>query len=360
MKSAYLVLENGKVFKGRAMGATGEVISEIVFTTGMTGYLEVLTDKRYSGQAVVHTFPLIGNYGVISSDFEGDIIGPSAYIVREWCQEPSNFRCEGNLDAFLKEKGIVGICGIDTRALTRIIRDNGTMNCIITQNPDSVDLNAVKAYKTNDDAARYVSVKKAEFYPCDNKKHTVALIDLGCGKSTISQLHSFGCDVHLLPCGTKLDDIKAIGADGVMISQGPGNPESLKDIAVNIKAISESGIPVFAVGLGHQLSAIANGFKIKKLSYGHHGASQPVKNTKNGYVYITNQNHSYIVDKDSVDGKIADITFVNANDGTCEGIEYKNSNTISVQFTPDIGGSPRDTSFVYEKFVNMMEVAHNA
>ena len=359
MSCAYLVLENGKVFKGRAMGAAGDVISEIVFTTGMTGYLEVLTDKRYSGQAVVHTFPLIGNYGVISADFEGDIIGPSAYIVREWCQEPSNFRCEGNLDAFLKDKGIVGICGIDTRALTRIIRDSGTMNCMITQNPDKADLDAIKAYKP-EVGSKDVSVKNAEFHPCNNKKHTVALLDFGCGKSTVSQLHAFDCDVHLLPCTSKLDDILKTGADGVMISQGPGNPETLSEIIGNIKEIVNHDIPVLAVGLGHQLTAIAHGFKTSKLKYGHHGASQQVKNTDNGFVYITNQNHSYIVDESSIDKTLAKITFINANDKTVEGLEYINNKIVSVQFTPDIGGSPRDTSFVYEKFMNMMEVKDNA
>lgn len=354
MNSAYLILENGKVFKGKSFGATGEVLSEIVFSTGMIGYLEALTDKSFYGQTVVNTFPSIGNYGVISSDFEGDIIGPAAYIVKEWCQEPSNFRCEGNLDAFLKERGIVGLCGIDTRALTRILREEGTMNGLITTNPDGADIEAIKAYKIGD-AVKAVSAVDTKVYGCENKKFTVALIDCGAKMSTVKQLNKYGCEVHLLPYTATLSDIKAIGADGVVVSDGPGDPADNTDMIKNIKEIFESGIPLFGIGLGHQMIALANGFKTEKLKYGHRGSSQPVKFYKTGNVHITTQNHGYNVCGDSIDDKIAFITFTNANDGSCEGLEYKNGKAFSVQFQPDDGGSPRDTSFLLEKFTKMME-----
>ena len=263
MNSAYLVLENGKVFKGRSFGATGEVLSEIVFSTGMVGYLETLTDKSFYGQTVVHTFPSIGNYGVIPSDFEGDIIGPAAYIVKEWCQEPSNFRCEGNLDAFLKEKGIIGICGIDTRALTRNHREEGTMNGFITTDPEKADNDAIKNYRIKD-AVKNVSSKDTKVFECENREFTVAVIDCGAKMSTVKQLNRYACEVHLMPCTATLSDIKAIGADGVVISDGPGDPSGNTDIINNIKAIFESGIPLFGIGLGHQMIALANGFRTEK------------------------------------------------------------------------------------------------
>ncbi len=359
MKSAYLVLENGMTFAGESFGAEGTVVSEIVFSTGMTGYIETLTDKSYFGQAVVHTFPLIGNYGIISSDFDGDVIGPKAYIVKEWCQEPSNFRCEGNLDAFLKSRGIVGLCGIDTRALTKVLRENGVMNGVITDNPDSVNLEELKNYKI-ENAVSTVSVREPELYKAEDAKFTVAMLDFGFKKSEIESFNKRGLDVWVMPFNSTLSDIKAKGAQGVILSNGPGNPADNADIIENIKEISESGMPVFGIGLGHQLVALAWGFETEKLKYGHRGANQPVKNLQTGKIYITSQNHGYAVKETSVDKTKAEVFLVNNNDGTVEGIEYKNFNAVTCQFQPEICGGVRSSANIADKFINMMEVRPNA
>ncbi|MCL2569449.1 MAG: carbamoyl phosphate synthase small subunit [Oscillospiraceae bacterium] len=345
----YLVLENGKVFQGQRFGATGDVFAEIVFTTSMTGYLETLTDKSYGGQIVVQTFPLIGNYGVISPDFEGDQIGPAGYIVKEWCQIPSNWRSEGNLDTFFSAKNLVALSGIDTRALTKIIRNAGTMNACITSDPSSVDLAALNAYKVTGEVAK-ASTKEAYTVKAANEAKTVALLDCGVRNSVIAELNARGCTVTVYPYDTKAADILAAKPDGIVVAGGPGNPAENTDLIATIKDLAASGTPMFGIALGHQLLALAMGYQISALPSGHRGSNQPVRHTETGRVYITGQNHHYVVDIASLDNK-AKVLFEHANDKSCEGIKYLEIPAFSTQFY----GGPEDALFVFDDFVKMME-----
>lgn len=353
-KKAYLVLENGKIFEGEYFGAEGEVTAEVVFTTGMTGYLETLTDKSYYGQMVVQTFPLIGNYGVIPSDFESTVIGPSAYIIKELCQVPSNFRSEGRLDTFLKEKGIVAICGIDTRTLTKTIREKGVMNGTITDDPSKVDFEKIRAYKIKD-AVKNSSVKEMYTVGTENSKYKVALMDFGLKLNIQRQLVRRGIEVTVCPYNTTAEEIKALGVDGIMLSNGPGDPAENQEAIKNLADMTKLGIPIFGICLGHQLLALANGFKTQKLKYGHRGANQPVKNMVTGRVYVSSQNHGYAVDSSSIDEKVAKEYFINVNDKTNEGVEYLNIPAFSVQFHPEACGGPNDTNLLFDKFCKMME-----
>lgn len=358
MSGLYLILENGMVFEGKGFGADKDVTGEIVFTTSMSGYLETLTDQSYYGQIVLQTFPLIGNYGVIPEDFESDFVGPLAYIVKTPCQNPSNYRSEGRLDTFLKSQGIVGLCGIDTRALTKIIREQGVMNGRITrlipEQVSSFDINSYTIHK----AIQSVSCKESMLYKADksNKtKLTVALLDFGLKENIKRELLRRGCDVWVLPWNTPPEDIFALAPDGIMLSNGPGNPAENTVLIHNIKLLMDAGILIFGICLGHQLLALANGFHTYRLKYGHRGGNQPVKDLKSGRVYISSQNHGYAVRSESIDTALAEEWFINVNDRTCEGILYKNNRAFSVQFHPEACNGPHDTKFLFDLFVKRME-----
>lgn len=353
----YLVLENGQVFEGEALGADGEAVAEIVFTTAMTGYLETLTDKSYKGQAVVQTFPLIGNYGIIPPDREGEIPNVSGYIVREACEAPSNFRCEMTLDEYLKKNDIPGISGIDTRALTRILREKGVMNGMITSSvPDDLEtcLKRISEYRIKDPVEE-VTVSSPEVRAGDEVVYNVAMIDCGIKENIIRCLNSRGCRVTLMPASSGPDEILALAPDGIFISNGPGDPEDNIKTIETLKELIKKDIPVMGICLGHQLLALANGFKTTKLKYGHRGANHPVKDLTTGRVYISSQNHGYAVVADSIDTDIASEYFVNVNDGTNEGILYKDRPVFSVQFHPEACGGPKDTEFLFDKFIEMMD-----
>ena len=355
---AYLVLENGTTFEGMYFGANGEVTGEVVFTTGMTGYPETLTDPSYYGQIILQTFPLIGNYGVIPTDFESEIIAARAYIVKYPCYKPSNFRSAGSIDAFLKQKNIIGLCGVDTRAITKIIRENGVMNGKITSmNPDYIDLTEIKKYSVANSVSN-VSVKRVKKYKSEYSKYRVALIDFGAKENIKQELLNRGCDVWVFPHDSKPSDIFAINPDGIMLSNGPGDPAENIDIIQNLKDIIKSkiNIPIFGICLGHQLLALANDFKTHKLKYGHRSANQPVKNLTDGRVYITSQNHGYAVTSESIDNNIASEWFINVNDKTCEGIFYKDKPAFSVQFHPEACPGPHDVSFLFDRFIHNMGV----
>ena len=355
MGSLYLILENGKVFEGYSFGAKKDVTGEIVFATGMTGYLETLTDQSYYGQIVLQTFPLIGNYGIIPSDFESTSIGPMAYIVKTPCQNPSNFRSEGDLGTFLKEKGITGLYGIDTRELTKIIREQGVMNGRITKlPPEDVSLDDIRSYKIQN-AVKSVSCGEPKLFKAKQTRYTVALLDFGLKENIKRELLSRGCDVWVLPCDSSPEDIIRLAPDGIMLSNGPGDPAENAEIIDNLKALMEGKIPIFGICLGHQLLALASGFKTHKLKYGHRGANQPVKDLKSGRVYISSQNHGYAVIPESIDADMADEWFVNTNDRTCEGLWYKRANGFSVQFHPEACAGPRDTAFLFDLFIESME-----
>jgi carbamoyl-phosphate synthase small subunit len=354
MDSAYLILENGMAFEGKFFGAQGEITGEIVFTTGMTGYLETLTDPSYYGQIVLQTFPLIGNYGIIPTDFESPAVCARAYIVKHPCANPSNFRSEGDLDAFLRERGIIGLCGIDTRALTKIIRENGVMNGKITgTKPAQTPSDELRAYKITNPVPK-VSTNEKKLYKAENTKYTVVLYDFGIKENIRRELNKRGCDVWVVPCNSTPDEILKIAPDGIMLSNGPGDPADNTEIIANIASLLKTKVPIFGICLGHQLMALASGFLTNKLKYGHRGANQPVKDTQNGKVYITSQNHGYAVVSNTIDKTIADEWFVNVNDGTCEGILYKNAPAYSVQFHPEACGGPRDTGFLFDRFMQSM------
>ena len=341
-RAAYLVLENGTVFEGKSFGAEKETTGELVFTTAMTGYLETLTDPSYFGQVVLQTFPLIGNYGVIRSDFETPTPALNGYIVREWCQAPSNFRCEGNLDTFLKEKNVPGICGIDTRALTRIVREYGVMTCRIQYTPEVTDdlLAEMKNYVITD-AVESTTITEKETFPVDDAKYHVVLMDFGAKHNIGRELNKRGCSLTVVPAGTAAEEVLALNPDGVMLSNGPGDPAKNTAVIAELKKLSDSGVPMFGICLGHQLLALARGAQTEKLKYGHRGANQPVKELASGKVYITSQNHGYAVVSDSLPSD-AVVSYVNGNDNTCEGVSYTDIPAFSVQFHPEAHGGPLD------------------
>jgi carbamoyl-phosphate synthase small subunit len=350
-KKIYLILENGVVFEGYSFGAEGEIIAEVVFTTGMTGYLETLTDKSYYGQIIVQTFPLIGNYGVIPEDFESQQISSRGYIVKQWCQEPSNFRSEGKINSFLKQNNTIGIYGIDTRALTKIIRESGVMNGKISFTPE-YDKN-IREYKVINAVANVSS--KTIYESNANAKYKVALLDFGLKENIRRELEKRDCSVTVFPYSTTKEEIKKHSFDGIMLSNGPGDPKENIEIISNLQKIMQTNIPIFGICLGHQLLALANGFTTEKLKYGHRGANQPSKDLITGRTYITSQNHGYAVISKSIHKDIAQEWFVNVNDQTNEGILYKKHPILSVQFHPEACGGPLDTSFLFDRFIELMK-----
>ncbi|GHU82022.1 carbamoyl-phosphate synthase small chain [Clostridia bacterium] len=354
-RKSYLILENGKVFEGQGFGAQSEVTGELVFTTAMTGYLETLTDPSYYGQVVIQTFPLIGNYGVIPADFESPAPSLKAYIVRNRCQEPSNFRCEGTLDTFLRESGIPALYGVDTRALTRIVREYGVMNCKLVNSLNNLksDLEELKKYKVTD-AVASVTRKNTEEFTAENAKYNVALWDFGAKGNIKNSLLKRGCNVTELPSSATAEEIAAIKPDGIMLSNGPGDPEENITVISELKKLCEKQIPIFGICLGHQLLALSQGASTEKLKYGHRGANQPATDTETGRVYITSQNHGYAVVSGSLPNTAKE-SFVNANDGTCEGVTYTNMPAFSVQFHPEACGGPQDSEFLFDKFIQLIK-----
>ncbi len=343
-----MVLEDGTVFEGTAFGADTETTGELVFTTGMCGYIETITDESYCGQIVLQTFPLIGNYGIIPEDFEGKC-ALKAYVVREVCETPSNFRCVETLDAFLKEKGIPGICGIDTRAITKIIRESGVMNAAVL-NSVPQDLSDIKNYRITG-AVRSVTCRESEtFNP--SGKHKIVLIDYGAKRNIIRELVKRDCTVTAVPADTSAEDVLSLCPNGVMLSNGPGDPTDNPYEIAQIKKLMGK-VPVFGICLGHQLMALAAGAQTEKLKYGHRGVNQPVKETDGKRTYITSQNHGYAVVGESV--KNGKISFINANDQTCEGIDYPELKAFSVQFHPEACSGPHDTEFLFDRFLELTE-----
>lgn len=351
-QEVYICLENGQTFKGYSFGATKEVIGELVFTTGMCGYIETLTDPSYYGQIVMQTFPLIGNYGIINEDKESNKPYVSAYIVREKCDKPSNFRCDEDLDTFLKENDIPGVYGVDTREITKIIRESGVMNAFITTNPKNADYEKIKEYKIVD-AVKSVSAEKPQLIPSDNHKYNVVLLDFGAKKNIVRELNKRGCNVAVMPYNTKAEDILKLGVDGIMLSNGPGDPSENTEIVEELKKLIGK-VPMFGICLGHQLLALAMGGKTTKLKYGHRGVNQPVKNLETGRTYISSQNHGYAVVNETIEAAGGKVSYTNANDGTCEGVDYEDKKALSVQFHPEACSGPHDTRFIFDKFIDLM------
>ena len=357
---AFLILEDGHVFTGRSIGSTREAVSEIVFNTSMTGYLEVLTDPSYAGQAVVMTYPLIGNYGICYEDMESERPWVDGFIVRELSRMPSNFRCEDTIQNFLEKNDIPGICGIDTRALTKILRESGTMNGMITTN-ENYDMDEVmkklKAYSTGDEVSK-VTCREKSVLPGDGYK--VALLDLGAKRNIARSLNERGCEVTIYPSFTTAEEIIASNPDGIMLSNGPGDPKACAQVIKEIRKLYETDIPIFAIFLGHQLMALATGADTFKLKYGHRGGNHPVKDMETGRVYISSQNHGYAVNPESLDPKVAVPAFTNVNDGTNEGLKYVGKNIFTVQYHPEACPGPQDSSYLFDRFLKMMEEKKNA
>ncbi|MBO5092901.1 MAG: carbamoyl phosphate synthase small subunit [Lachnospiraceae bacterium] len=389
---AFLILEDGTVFEGTHIGADKEIISEIVFNTSMAGYLEVLTDPSYAGQAVCMTYPLIGNYGVCSEDMESRRPWPDGFIVRELSRIPSNFRCDKTIQQFLTENGVPGIAGIDTRALTKILREKGTMNGMITTNAEYVldeVLPKLKAYTTGKVVEKVTCAQKYEVKGSESladngpisgsavytgekeqkptlvralngKGKKVALLDLGTKYNIADSLSKRGIDVTVYPAHTSAQEILDDKPDGIMLSIGPGDPKECTEIIREIKKLYDSDVPIFAICLGHQLMALATGADTYKMKYGHRGGNHPVKDLKTGRVYISSQNHGYVVDMDQLDPSVAVPAFVNVNDGTCEGLSYTGKNIFTVQYHPEACPGPQDSGYLFDRFIEMMEVGKNA
>ncbi len=349
MAKRFLVLADGSVYEGEAFGAQGDALGELVFNTGVVGYIETLTDPSYYGQIIMQSFPPVGNYGIIEEDFEGKCL-TSGYVVREWCDTPSNFRSQYDLDSFLKQHGVPGICGLDTREITQHIRDKGVMNALICDSvPD--DLTAIRAYRIKDAVAHASAREVTVHASAGGQSFRVILVDYGTKKGIIRELNARGCEVTVVPPQTVAEDIHVMRPDGIMLSNGPGDPaENAAYIAEIAKLLGK--VPVFGLCLGHQMMSLATGGKTIKLKYGHRGGNQPVKDIRTGHTYITSQNHGYAVDIDSI--KAGVLRWINANDSTCEGIDYPELCAFGVQFHPEACAGPRDTSALFDRFVRMM------
>lgn len=378
---AFLILEDGTVFEGYHIGAVKEVISEIVFNTSMTGYLEVLTDPSYAGQAVCMTYPLIGNYGICHEDMESAKPWPDGFIVRELSRIPSNFRSDDTIQNFLETNGVPGIAGIDTRALVRILREKGTMNGMITTD-ENYDMQAVlprlKEYTTGSVVAK-VTCKKhyvvrgttdgdnsvcgrcpSPLPALTGKGLHVALWDFGAKDHIAKSLAQRGCTVTVYPADTPADEIIETSPDGIMLSNGPGDPKECTGVIAGLRRLYETDIPIFGICLGHQLMALATGANTLKMKYGHRGSNHPVKDLQTGRVYITSQNHGYVVDTETLDENIASPAFVNVNDGTNEGLSYTGKSIFTVQYHPEACAGPQDSFYLFDRFIKMMEVHKNA
>lgn len=395
---AFLILEDGTVFEGIPIGAHREVISEIVFNTSMAGYLEVLTDPSYAGQAVCMTYPLIGNYGVCRDDMESSKPWPDGFIVRELSRVSSNFRCDMTLQQFLEENNVPGIAGIDTRALTKLLREKGTMNGMITtrEYADTAEiLPRLKAYVTGKVVEKVTCREKYTVEPSVSPEENgplsgsarfdraayergvreprptlvrelkgaglnVALLDFGAKANIARSLAERGCRVTVYPAFTPAEEIIASAPDGIMLSNGPGDPKECAGIIKEIRKLYDTDIPIFAICLGHQLMALATGADTYKMKYGHRGGNHPVKDLADGRVYISSQNHGYVVDMEKLDPKVAKPAFVNVNDGTNEGLIYTGKNIFTVQYHPEACPGPQDSRYLFDRFIDMMKAKGGA
>ena len=360
---ATLILANGAVFYGRAIGAVEDRVCEMVFNTSMTGYQEILTDPSYAGQGVVMSYPLIGNYGVNGEDNESARPWAEAFVVRHLSPVGSNFRCEDSLGNYLRANHIVGVEGVDTRALTKILRSQGTMNGKITC-AERFNINEVMEklaqYRVSGTVERVTRKEPQVYAPTEGLAHRVALMDYGVKQNMVECLRRRGCEVTVFPAHTPAAEVLAGGFDGVMLSNGPGDPADNVDIIREVRALYDSGIPLFAVCLGHQLLALATGAKTHKMVFGHRGGNHPVKDLEAGRCCITSQNHGYVVDADSVDPAVAQVSHVNVNDNTVEGLKYKRPNCFTVQFHPEASPGPMDTEYLFDRFVASMGGERNA
>ncbi|RWZ60670.1 carbamoyl phosphate synthase small subunit [Halobacillus fulvus] len=349
-----LVLEDGTVFHGEGFGSERESIGEVVFNTGMTGYQEVISDPSYCGQLVTFTYPLIGNYGINRDDFETVNPAVLGVIVKEHCDHPSNFRNEETLDSFLKAKKIPGISGIDTRKLTKVIREHGTMKAMLTSSDRPVEeaLRILQDTPLATDQVKQVSTVKPYVVP--GRGHRIVLIDFGMKHGILREFTKRNCHVTVVPYHTSAEEIERLKPDGVMLSNGPGDPKDVPEAIQTIRQLIGQ-VPIFGICLGHQLIALASGANTKKMKFGHRGANQPVKDLRTGRTYITSQNHGYAVDATSLTKTDLNLTQISLNDQSVEGLEHQTAPVFSVQYHPESSPGPEDTAHLFDEFLQRIE-----
>lgn len=358
---AYLVLENGMVFEGKAFGSVKETIGEVVFNTGMTGYQELLTDPSYHGQIVTMTYPLIGNYGVNSFDIESSKPQVKGFIVREKCDSPSHFQVEKSLDEYLKQNDIVGIEGIDTRALTKVLRNKGTMKGAVVVSetaPTLEDISFKLEGFNNHQAVHNVTPKEVRVVEPKGYKYHIAMLDFGMKENIVRSLADRGCKMTIFPATTKAEEILKLDIDGLFLSNGPGDPTDLPEVIEELKKLIQEK-PTFGICLGHQLLSLAFGADTERLKYGHRGCNHPVKDLLQNKVYITSQNHGYVVTEGNLPAEV-EITHINLNDGSVEGMRHKTLPVFSVQFHPEAAPGPQETAYLFDQFIELMGGNKNA
>lgn len=360
-KDRKIILENGSEYYGIGFGDSSERVVELVFNTSVVGYQEILSDPSYTDQGVVFTYPLIGNYGMADDDYETETPTISALIVREYNPEPSNFRSTKALEEVMKEYCVAGVSDIDTRKLTREIREFGSCKALITSADTSKEKAIEKLNNTRlpHDAVSRVSRKKICEYKSDNASYHIVAIDCGMKQNIVRELNRAGCDVTVVPWNTSADTVKELKPDGVFISNGPGDPADVTPVIEAVKALKGT-VPIFGICLGHQIISLAYGAKTYKLKFGHRGGNHPVKNLLTDKLEITSQNHSYAVDADSVNGTDLSITHINLLDNTVEGVECKKDKVFGVQYHPESAPGPQDSSYLFDRFIKLMEESRNA
>ena len=356
-----LVLEDGAEYYGTGFGYTGDAVCEIVFNTSMVGYQEIISDPSYTYQAVVMTYPLIGNYGTADEDYETKNPTIGGLIVREYNDLPSNFRYTKTLSEVMEEYKIPGLAGIDTRKLTRSIRDLGSRRGIITNadTPTDAALEKIKNTPVPHDAVACVSCKKRRYSRTANAKYNVVAIDCGIKLNIIRSLNARGCNVTVMPYNTSAAEVEKMKPDGIFLSNGPGDPEDVIPVIDLVKKL-RGKYPIFGICLGHQMISLAYGVKTYKLKFGHRGGNHPVLNKLTGKIEITSQNHSYAVDNDSLEGTGLTVTHVNLLDGTVEGVSCEEERVFSVQYHPESAPGPQDSAYLFDKFTSLMEENKNA
>lgn len=350
-----IILENGMEFYGYGFGANTQAINEIVFNTSMVGYQEIISDPSYTDQMVCMTYPLIGNYGMTDEDYETRVPTMGGLIVREYNDRPSNFRYTKTLSEVLDEYDIPGIYGVDTRMITRIIRNEGSQKVMICNAHKDYDeaMAEIKAYEIPTDMVARVSCKKRYYSRTPNHKFDVVAVDCGIKLNIIRKLNEKGCNVTVVPFDTPVEEVLKLQPDGLFLSNGPGDPEYVQPVIDLVKKL-QGKLPIFGICLGHQMISLALGAKTFKMKFGHRGGNHPVMNLENGKIEITSQNHSYAVDVDSLEGTPLTLTHKNILDNTAEGVESVENKIFSVQYHPESAPGPQDSEYLFDKFIDMM------
>ncbi len=351
-----LILENGSVYLGAGFGAAEDAVLEAVFNTSMVGYQEIVSDPSYTGQAVVMTYPIIGNYGITDEDFETKTPTIGALIVREYNDNPSNFRYTKTLSELMVECGVPGISGVDTRKLTREIRDAGSMKCLITSIDADTEtaLEKLRAARLPQDLVQRVSCRKRWYSRTSNHRFNVVAVDCGMKLNIVRSLNERGCNVTVVPYNTTAREIEFMEPDGLFLSNGPGDPQDVPEVAAVVRAL-RGKLPIFGICLGHQIISLAYGAETYKLKFGHRGGNHPVRNLETGKLEITSQNHSYAVKAESLEGTDLEATHINLLDNTIEGVKCERDMVFSVQYHPESAPGPQDSSYLFDQFIRLLE-----